>query len=142
MTRRHLTSLNYVASVANAYSKSAVSALKHGVKVRLTEAIVRRCSVKKVFLEIFQNSQENTSARVSSLIKLQAAPMRTTRAMLINLCIVDTPRCQIFIWVRKVFCLLQQTFACEKVRGNIMKRHKTSALKHFSLPRYYKKWTA
>ena len=68
--------------------------------------------------------------------------MRTTRAMLINLCIVDTPRCQIFIWVRKVFCLLQQTFACEKVRGNIMKRHKTSALKHFSLPRYYKKWTA
>ena len=78
MTRRHLTSLNYVASVANAYSKSAVSALKHGMKVRLTEAIVRRCSVKKVFLEIFQNSQENTSARVSSLIKLQAAPMRTT----------------------------------------------------------------
>ena len=31
-------------------------------------------SVKKVFLEISQNSQENTCARVSFLIKLQAPP--------------------------------------------------------------------
>ena len=30
------------------------------------------CSVKKVFLEISQNSQKNTYARVSFLIKLQA----------------------------------------------------------------------
>ena len=30
------------------------------------------CSVKKVFLEISQKSQENTGARVSFLIKLQA----------------------------------------------------------------------
>ena len=29
------------------------------------EAVVQRCSVKKVFLEISQNSQENTCARVS-----------------------------------------------------------------------------
>ena len=36
-----------------------------------SEAVVRRCSVKKVFLEISQNSQENTCARVSFLIKLQ-----------------------------------------------------------------------
>ena len=36
------------------------------------EAVVQRCSVKKVFLEISQNSQENTFARVSFLIKLQA----------------------------------------------------------------------
>ena len=35
-------------------------------------AVARRCSVKKVFLEISQNSQENTFARVSFLIKLQA----------------------------------------------------------------------
>ena len=34
-------------------------------------AIVRWCSVKKVFLEISQNWQENTCARVSFLIKLQ-----------------------------------------------------------------------
>ena len=30
------------------------------------------CSVKKVLLEILQNSQENTCARVSFLIKLEA----------------------------------------------------------------------
>ena len=30
-----------------------------------TEAVTRRCSVKKVFLEILQNSHENTCARVS-----------------------------------------------------------------------------
>ena len=36
------------------------------------EAVVRRCSVKKVFLEISQNSQENTCARASILINLQA----------------------------------------------------------------------
>ena len=32
----------------------------------------RRCSVKKMFLEISQNSQEDTCVRVSFLIKLQA----------------------------------------------------------------------
>ena len=37
-----------------------------------TQAVTRRCSLKKVFLEILQNSQENICARVSFLIKLQA----------------------------------------------------------------------
>ena len=37
-----------------------------------TEAGVQRCSVKKVFLEILQNSQENTCVRVSFLIKFLA----------------------------------------------------------------------
>ena len=36
-----------------------------------TEAVVQRCSLKKVFLENSQNSKENTCARVSFLIKLQ-----------------------------------------------------------------------
>ena len=36
------------------------------------EAVAQRCYVKKLFLEISQNSQENTCARVSFLIKLQA----------------------------------------------------------------------
>ena len=35
------------------------------------EAGAQRCSVKMVFLEISQSSQENTCARVSFLIKLQ-----------------------------------------------------------------------
>ena len=38
-----------------------------------TEAVIQRCSVKKVFFEISRNSQENTCARVSFLIKLQAS---------------------------------------------------------------------
>ena len=33
------------------------------------EAVARSCSVKKVFLEILQNSQENTCARVCNFIK-------------------------------------------------------------------------
>ena len=37
-----------------------------------SEAVFQKCSVKKVFLEMSQNSQENTCARVSFLIKLQA----------------------------------------------------------------------
>ena len=34
-----------------------------------TETVVQRCSVKNVFLKNSQNSQENTCARVSFLIK-------------------------------------------------------------------------
>ena len=37
------------------------------------EAVVRRCSVKKLFLEISQNSQESTLARDTFLMKLQKA---------------------------------------------------------------------
>ena len=36
------------------------------LKVIWTEAVVQRCSVKKVFLNISQNSQENTFARLST----------------------------------------------------------------------------
>ena len=40
------------------------------------DAVARRCSVNKVFLEILQNSLENTCTRVSFLIKLQASGTR------------------------------------------------------------------
>ena len=39
--------------------------------LRCAEAVTRRCSVKNLFLKILKNSQENTCARVSFLIKLQ-----------------------------------------------------------------------
>ena len=42
------------------------------LKQDIPEAVVQRCSVKKVFLEISQKSQENNCARISFLIKLQA----------------------------------------------------------------------
>ena len=53
----------------------------------------RRCSVKRVFLEISQNSQENTRARFSFLIKLQAFKntfstehLWTTASLLCSIC--------------------------------------------------------
>ena len=48
----------------------------------MVEVDVQRCSVKKVFLEILQNSQENTCARVSFLIKLQASDCSNFRFIL------------------------------------------------------------
>ena len=41
-----------------------------------TEAFIPRRSMKKVFLEILQNPQENACARVSFLIRLQASGFR------------------------------------------------------------------
>ena len=38
----------------------------------VASAVAQTCSVKKLFLEIFENSQENTCARVSCLMKLHA----------------------------------------------------------------------
>ena len=51
--------------------KRKIKALKN--KVEKAEAVARTWSVKKVFLEISQNSQENTCVRVSFLIMLQAS---------------------------------------------------------------------
>ena len=42
---------------------------------------VARCSVKKVFLEISQNSQENTCARASFLIKFKVAGLIIKEAL-------------------------------------------------------------
>ena len=41
------------------------------ISFKRTEAVAQRCSVKKVFLKILQNSQEYTCARVSFLRRLQ-----------------------------------------------------------------------
>ena len=64
------------------------------------------------------------------------------KSYVLNFRTVNTPRYQILIWMCKVFSLFQQTFSWEKDKGNIMKIQNTSTLKHFSLPRYSKKWTA
>ena len=50
------------------------------------EAVAQTCSVKKVFLESSQNSQENTCARVSFLIKLQEAPATLLKKRLWHRC--------------------------------------------------------
>ena len=57
----------------NQYSEPSTKVLhtppKKAHKIVVLEAVARRCSVKKVFLKISQNSQENTCARASFLIK-------------------------------------------------------------------------
>ena len=57
-----MLSLDSVSSFFLAHTKESVKG----------ETVAQRCSVKKVFLEILQNSQEDTCARDSFLIKLQA----------------------------------------------------------------------
>ena len=51
-----------------------------------TEVVVWRCSIEKVFLEISQNSQENTCARASFLIKLQALAETLAQAFSCEVC--------------------------------------------------------
>ena len=50
------------------------------------EAATQRCPIKKVFLEILENSQENTCVRVSFLIKLQTVPATLLKRRLWHRC--------------------------------------------------------
>ena len=50
--------------------------IKYKLKHYWSEPVVERCSVKKVFLKISQNSQKNTCARISFLIKLQSSALQ------------------------------------------------------------------
>ena len=51
---------------------AVIQLILHQKHLDRAEAVVWGCSVEKVFLEISQNLQENTCARVYLLIKLQA----------------------------------------------------------------------
>ena len=51
---------------------------------RDTEAVVRWCSVKKVCLIVWQNSQENTCVGVSFLIKVQARGLQFIKKTIIQ----------------------------------------------------------
>ena len=51
---------------------------KHVRTIIIIEAVFQRCSVKKLFLKISQNSQGNTCAWVSFLIKLQAVAAKVS----------------------------------------------------------------
>ena len=53
------------------------------------------CSVKKVFLEILQNSQENTCARASLLIELQASGLQ--------LYLKRDSGTDVFLWISRNF---------------------------------------
>ena len=51
-----------------------------------TEAVAQRCSVKRVFKEISQNSQENTCAGVSFLIGCRPQPATLLKKRLWHRC--------------------------------------------------------
>ena len=58
-----------------------------------SEAVARMCSVKKVFLEISQISQENTCATVSFLIKLKASAWKEALCFPVNFWIFSEHLC-------------------------------------------------
>ena len=69
-TMRDSSLLSSEASLSSSDSRDSFSNFD---KQNHTEAVAWRCSVKKVFLEISQNSQENVCARVLFLIKLHTS---------------------------------------------------------------------
>ena len=69
----------------------------------MQEAVVWRCYVKKVFLEISQNSQENNYAKVSFLIQLQASRHRCFPANFVKF--LRTPFLTEHLWWLLLFCI-------------------------------------
>ena len=59
--------------------------------LKVTETVARRYSIKKVLLEISQNSQENTCARASFLIKLQAYRIPLVAGSKVTKCLWKNP---------------------------------------------------
>ena len=78
--------------------KRKIKALKN--KVEKAEAVARTWSVKKVFLEISQNSQENTCVRVSFLTTLQASACNLIK----NETLAQVLSCEFFEICKKTFC--------------------------------------
>ena len=69
-------------STSNRWRMTKICPLGNNISSKLSvtfpykEAVVRRCSIKKVFLEILQNSQENSYAGDPFLIKLQTCGLQ------------------------------------------------------------------
>ena len=65
-----------LSSEASLNSSDSLDSFSNFDKQDHTEAVAWRCSLKKVFLEISQNLQENVCARISFLIKLHASDLQ------------------------------------------------------------------
>ena len=81
--RRHISPMQYLRS-----DKGAVTFYRSShsqIFFKICRSSHRRCSIKKVFLRISQNSQEKTCARVSFLIKLQGSCLQGILRILKNL---------------------------------------------------------
>ena len=64
-----------------------------------SEAVVWRCSVKKVFIKLSQISQKNTCARISFLIKLQAQACNYIKKDTLGL-VLSCEICEIYVFHR------------------------------------------
>ena len=82
------------------WAKNSVSSI-----IQCWEAVTQTCSLKKVFLEIWQNSQKNTCARVSFLNKVAG---RTAPLLKRDSCT------GVFLWIRVPVNL----FSCFPVQSN------------------------
>ena len=60
-------------TMSNIYDEDFCKNSSTTINVGQGSQAARGCSIRKVFLKISQNSQENTCDRVSFLIKLQAS---------------------------------------------------------------------
>ena len=69
--QRHLIVVN-----APSYDDMSVKVFMMICLLKCLEAVAQTSSTKMLFLEISQNSQENTCARVPILIKLQASGLQ------------------------------------------------------------------
>ena len=69
--------------------------MSHLKKNKKTEAVVQMCTVKKVFLKILRNSQENNRAKASFLIHLQAWGLQLNLKR-------DSGK-DVFLWVCEIF---------------------------------------
>ena len=119
---------------------------------QVSEAVSRRCSVKKVFLKILQNSQKNTCVRVSFLIKLQASCNFIKKEVLAQ--VFSYELCKIFkntfyiedyqwllfqyIYIRIIFCYFESfrcwLWACICLLGKVWNIHCCSSNLWNTLP--------
>ena len=68
-----------------------------------TEAVVRRCSVKRVFLEISQNSQENTVEKWNTSYELRVASSNwRVRRLKARVARLKAPVGRLKAWVRRL----------------------------------------
>ena len=83
-----------------------------------TETVVPRCSVKKVFIEISQNSQEDTCTRDTFLIKLPAQPA----TLLKKECLAQVFSCEFCeIYKKTLFYRTPPVSASEKTPHGLVK---------------------
>ena len=72
----HWCSVNFIKSFRTPLCRTPSTDCYCRLEIKRYRSSRQTCSVKRVFLEIFQNSQENTYARVYILIKLQGSAVQ------------------------------------------------------------------